>query len=115
MDKEWKCGGMDDSYANGIWDKHGEKGPYTVFDTNSEFQNEDMQGLLADAFGMPDYVHNPDVPDAAASPSHESTPYATKFYQMVEEAETELYPGCGRSKLAFLVRLVPDQSHVWLD
>lgn len=96
--------GMDDTYANGIWDKHGEKVP-TVFDTNSEFQNEDMQGLLADAFGMPDYVHNPDVPDVAASPSHESTPYATKFYQMVEEAETELYPGCGRSKLSFLVRL----------
>ena len=24
---------------------------------------------------------------------------------MVEEAETELYPGCGRSKLSFLVRL----------
>ncbi|KAK9951514.1 hypothetical protein M0R45_006952 [Rubus argutus] len=31
--------------------------------------------------------------------------YAAKFYQMVEESQTELYPGRGRSKLTFLVWL----------
>lgn len=96
--------GMDDTYANGIWDKHGEKMPNAI-DEILGVQHEDSQGLLADAFGMPNYDYEPDVIDEIVSPTHESTPYAAKFYQLVEEAQTELYPGCGRSKLAFIVRL----------
>lgn len=76
--------GMDDTYANGIWDKHVEKVP-NIIDEILEVQNEDMQGLLADAFGMPNYGNEP---DKTTSPTHGSTPYAAKFYQMVEKAQT---------------------------
>ncbi|XP_024171598.1 uncharacterized protein LOC112177547 [Rosa chinensis] len=97
--------GMDDIYANGIWDKHGETIPNVTDEIHHMFQNEDMSSLLADAFGMHDYMAELDVVDEQSSPPYGPTPYAAKFFKMVEEAQTELYPGCGKSKLLFLVRL----------
>lgn len=56
-----------------------------IIDEILEVQNKNMQGLLTNAFGMPNYGNEP---YETTSPTHESTPYAAKFYQMVEKAQT---------------------------
>ncbi|XP_019236804.1 PREDICTED: uncharacterized protein LOC109217034 [Nicotiana attenuata] len=72
-----------------------------VPDDNAE--EDDITGMIHDAYG---YAN---TPDANNLPHHNEEPnlQAQKFYKLLEDAETEIYPGCKNvSKLSFVVRLL---------
>ncbi|XP_052189866.1 uncharacterized protein LOC127799683 [Diospyros lotus] len=87
--------GFDTNYI--IWTVHGEL--YVPRHSREEFQDQecnigdDMVGMIHDAHGVP--INN-------AGSSEE----ATRFYELLEKAETELWPGCKNfTTLSFIVRL----------
>ncbi|XP_019264215.1 PREDICTED: uncharacterized protein LOC109241851 [Nicotiana attenuata] len=101
--------GFWDSYK--VWDLHGEVlvrvensdviNNDEVEDDNAE--EDDITGMIHDAYGYANTA------DANNLPHHNEEPnlQAQKFYQLLEDAETELYPGCKSvSKLSFVVRLL---------
>lgn len=95
--------GMWPNYVNAPWKEHGEKLP-AVDITPPLSPHGDMPDMLHDAFGMDDFIHEAAIDDEVLPPQG-SIPDVDKFFRLVKEAETELYPGCGRTKLSFLVRL----------
>ncbi|KAL6283546.1 hypothetical protein ACE6H2_014475 [Prunus campanulata] len=95
--------GMDPIYANKPWTAHGE----SLTRPATEIPNAtygDMPAMLHDAFGVHGFDNLPDTNDGLES-HQEPTHDAKNFYRLVEEGEIELYPGCGKSKLSFLVGL----------
>ncbi|XP_052172287.1 uncharacterized protein LOC127788215 [Diospyros lotus] len=87
--------GFDTNYI--IWTVHGEL--YVPRHSREEFQDQecnigdDMVGMIHDAHGVP--INNVG-----------SSEEATRFYELLEEAETELWPGCKNfTTLSFIVRL----------
>ncbi|KAK9922540.1 hypothetical protein M0R45_031002 [Rubus argutus] len=67
--------------------------------------DSDVQDMLHDAFGMYEDEDNtePTVPTEGPSLSHGPTPDVQRFYQLLKDADTELYPGAGKKKLDFLI------------
>ncbi|XP_052177584.1 uncharacterized protein LOC127791645 [Diospyros lotus] len=87
--------GFDTNYI--IWTVHGEL--YVPHHSREEFQDQecnigdDMVGMIHDAHGVP--INNVG-----------SSEEATRFYELLEKAETELWPGCKNfTTLSFIVRL----------
>ena len=77
--------------------------------TNESDMHDEMEEMLNDAFGM----SMPNEESERSSHVHEefeSIPNenANKFYNLLREAEHELYPGCKKfTKLSFIIRLFP--------
>ncbi|KAJ9561926.1 hypothetical protein OSB04_007086 [Centaurea solstitialis] len=68
---------------------------------------DDMQGLVRDAFCIPDENTFEDEIGVEDEISSEPNEEAKKFYKLLEDAEKELYPGCKKfSVLSFIVRLL---------
>ncbi|KAJ9553381.1 hypothetical protein OSB04_017426 [Centaurea solstitialis] len=68
---------------------------------------DDMQGLVRDAFCIPDENTFEDGIGVEDEISSEPNEEAKKFYKLLEDAEKELYPGCKKfSVLSFIVRLL---------
>ncbi|KAK9080111.1 hypothetical protein SSX86_001786 [Deinandra increscens subsp. villosa] len=67
---------------------------------------DDMQGLVHDAFhGFGENIHDNEPETVHESQSLPNT-NAKKFYKVLEDAKKELYPGCKKfSVLSFIVRL----------
>lgn len=103
---------MDPKYTNNPWIEHGEHLPIAVdpnFSEHSETQSDfnfpgpsapqvdsDVQDMLHDAFGMYEDENNtlePTLPTEGPSLSHGPTLDVQRFYQLVNDAETELYLG----------------------
>ncbi|KAL3834134.1 hypothetical protein ACJIZ3_008870 [Penstemon smallii] len=64
-----------------------------------------MEGLLHDAFGMPNDIHNIEetIDPTMAMPSEETK----RFCKLLDDSRKPLYPGCKKfSKLSFLVQLL---------
>ena len=68
-----------------------------------------MNGLIHDAFGMPNTINMPEeneIPHVDIGPE-EPNDEAKKFYNFLEDVEKELYPSCTKvTKLAFIIRLI---------
>ncbi|RVW76461.1 hypothetical protein CK203_056872 [Vitis vinifera] len=74
--------------------------------TNESDMHDEMQEMLNDAFGMP----MPNEESERSRHVHEEfekqNEDANKFYNLLREAEQELYPGCKKfTKLSFIIRL----------
>ncbi|KAL3838963.1 hypothetical protein ACJIZ3_023554 [Penstemon smallii] len=100
------CDGFMKGYTN--WIAHGE----TSHNNASYFHSprvpnapDDMEGLLHDAFGMPNDIHNIEetIDPTMAMPSEETK----RFCKLLDDSRKPLYPGCKKfSKLSFLVQLL---------
>nr|XP_043625605.1 uncharacterized protein LOC122597034 [Erigeron canadensis] len=75
-------------------------------DTPMEDAEDDMQGLVHDTFhGFGDNIQENEVESQNESQSMPKTD-AKKFYEVLEDAKKELYPGCKKfSMLSFIIRL----------
>lgn len=108
--------GIMSTYTN--WTEHGE--PEETNASSSE--GDDMRGMLHDAFGvgdirgtdndmrdeveMRDEVHQENIGTSEPCPEDPNED-AAKFYKLLKESETPLYPGSTKSsKLSFVVRLL---------
>ncbi|KAL6312664.1 hypothetical protein AAG906_018929 [Vitis piasezkii] len=74
--------------------------------TNESTMHDEMQEMLNDAFRMPmpneESERSPHVHEEFEKPNED----ANKFYNLLREAEQELYPGCKKfTKLSFIIRL----------
>lgn len=106
--------GMDEDYVNAPWTSHGEQLPRPNTEA-THVQNEDMTGMLHDAFGMHGFEYTAGTNDDTSPPSG-PTSAAESFFHAMEDAKVELYPGCGRTKLSFLVRLYQIKClHSWTN
>lgn len=68
----------------------------------------DVQDMLHDVFDIyKDEVDTlePTVPIEGLSLPHGPTPNVQRFYQLLKDADTELYQDAGKKKLDFLIRL----------
>ncbi|XP_024199808.1 uncharacterized protein LOC112203009 [Rosa chinensis] len=127
--------GMDPKYVNIPWTEHGEHLP-AVVDHNmagpSSYQpdfnlsgpsshqpDSDVQDMLHDAFGM--YEGEDDLLEPAETTEGPSlpngpTPDAQRFYQLLEKADAELYPGAGKKMFDFLIKLYQIKAlNSWSD
>lgn len=107
--KHMRVYGMDLVYQNGVWREHGE--PLQQPNNPTGFPNVPpfeinvpdcgMLDMLNDAFHEEHTSVNSDVePD----PPSEPTPEAANFFNLLKEADMDIYPGCTRmKKLDFLV------------
>ena len=93
------------------WVMHGEY-EFDESTNNDDFEDEpydDMNGLINDAFGMSNTTNmskENEIPHVHISPE-ELNDEAKKFYNFLEDAEKELYPGYTKfTKLAFIIRLI---------
>ncbi|CAN6688834.1 unnamed protein product [Malus baccata var. baccata] len=103
--------GMDRSYLQGLWVWHGETFGDPLPSSEAAQQlaavntpHSELGPLLEDIFfgpsvmgGMPTNNHSEQEAPIPA--------YARKFEAMVQDANTELYPGCGMKKMDFLIRV----------
>ena len=94
------------------WLMHGEYEFYEPTNTgnsgtNGSDMHDEMEEMLNDAFGM----SMPNEESERSPPVHEEfesilNENANKFYNLLREAEHELYPGCTKfTKLSFIIRL----------
>ena len=101
--------GFWDSYV--VWDLHGE--PLVIPESSlhgfSDREEEDdsegdnIADMIHDAYGVADRVETNEGSDNNEEPNAN----AKNFYELLEDGETELYPGCRKlSKLSFIVRLL---------
>jgi len=101
--------GFWDSYQ--VWDLHGEpfirdQSPHR--DCNDEVVEDDVEEdeimeIIHDAYGIADIENT----NSGLDNDEEPNSYAKKFYELLEDAEKELYPSCSKvSKLSFIVRLL---------
>lgn len=100
--------GFLDEYTT--WAFHGEFKSLTLSNNESRHCNTDMDidldALLHKAFGFHDVSHSDNEYDAADDSENQGHDQAEAFYKLVEDANTELYPGCKNfSKLSFIVQL----------
>lgn len=98
------------------WTKHGESGEVNT--SHEPNEGDDMRTMLHDGLGFQNVVgiNNDDMPTGMNSNESSSNDTrmedepneeAQKFYKLLKEADTPLYPGCTKSsKLSFLVRLL---------
>ncbi|XP_061999523.1 uncharacterized protein LOC133716896 [Rosa rugosa] len=105
--------GMWNRYVNMPWQSHGEQLPHSSTPdmagpsgTHHPMPDHDMPDMLEDAFG----IHSDNnMPESSTQPidDHDSgpTPDARKFYELLKDADTDLFPGARIKKLDFIVRL----------
>ncbi|XP_016507785.2 uncharacterized protein LOC107825437 [Nicotiana tabacum] len=94
-----------------VWDLHGEvsvrveTSSVVVSDDGAEddsIEEDNISEMIHDACGYTNVEDNNNSED-----NEEPNIHATKFYELLEDAETELYPGCEKvSKLSFVVKLL---------
>ncbi|OIT33983.1 hypothetical protein A4A49_65961, partial [Nicotiana attenuata] len=101
--------GFCDSYK--VWDLHGEvlvrveTSNTAVSDEagDESIEEDNITEMIHDACGHTNVEDN----DNNSEDNEEPNIHATKFYKLLEDAETELYPGCKKvSKLSFVVKLL---------
>ncbi|KAM3376105.1 hypothetical protein P3S68_014819 [Capsicum galapagoense] len=89
-----------------VWEYHGE-----VLDRvessnvagSEEVEDDDVIEMIHDACG---YTNMHDTTNSREG-NEDPNVHATKFYRLLEDAQTELYPGCTKvSKLSFVVKLL---------
>ncbi|XP_061999903.1 uncharacterized protein LOC133717210 [Rosa rugosa] len=135
VEQHLRVDGMDPKYVNIPWTEHGEHLPAAV-DHNmvgpSSYQpdfnlpgpsshqpDSDVQDMLHDAFGMyegEDDLQEPSEPTEGPSLPNGPTPDAQRFYQLLEKADTELYPGAGKKMFDFLIKLYQIKAlNSWSD
>ncbi|XP_016506130.1 uncharacterized protein LOC107823932 [Nicotiana tabacum] len=102
--------GFRDSYK--VWDLHGEvlvrveTSNTAVSDEaqDDSIEENNITQMIHDACG---YTNVEDNNSNNSVDNEEPNVHATKFYKLLEDAETELYPGCKKvSKLSFVVKLL---------
>ena len=101
-----------------FWIFHGEEKIPTIDiidDDSSEDTNDDgtddMAGLIADVIGEPNFVAFGSDERVAQEINEEPNDNAKRFYRLIRDAETKLYPGCENfSKLSFIVKLLHIKS-----
>ena len=113
-----------DMVINGIvqnydfWIFHGEEKFPTIDiidDDSSEDTNDDdtddMAGLIADVIGEPNFVAFGSNEGVAQDIDEEPNDNAKRFYRLLRDGETQLYPSCEKfSKLSFIVKLLHIKS-----
>ncbi|XP_019223545.1 PREDICTED: uncharacterized protein LOC109205294 [Nicotiana attenuata] len=101
--------GFCDSYK--VWDLHGEvlvrvETSNTAVSDEAEddsIEEDNITEMIHDACGHTNVEDN----NNNSEDNEEPNIHATKFYKLLEDAETELYPGCKNvSKLSFVVKLL---------
>ncbi|KAM2145776.1 hypothetical protein ACFX1R_049296 [Malus domestica] len=103
--------GMDRSYLKGTWVWHGEtfgdplpssQAAQQLVVVNTPYC--ELGPLLEDIFSGPNVMGGMLINNHSG---HEAPipAYARKFEAMVQDANTELYPGCGMKKMDFLIRV----------
>ncbi|XP_024190647.1 uncharacterized protein LOC112194661 [Rosa chinensis] len=86
---------------------------------SSHQPDSDVQDMLHDAFGM--YEGEDDLLEPAETTEGPSlpngpTPDAQRFYQHLEKADAELYPGAGKKMFDFLIKLYQIKAlNSWSD
>lgn len=76
----------------------------------------DIPATLHDAFGMHELSPGSNAEEEVAPPQDLSTNDAKRFYRLMEEGKTQLYPGCGKTKLDFILQLYNLQAlNCWTD
>jgi len=66
-------------------------------------EDDDITGMIHDACGYTNVENNKNSSEGNEEPNI----HATKFYKLLKDAQTELYPGCTKvSKLSFIVKLL---------
>ncbi|XP_061993969.1 uncharacterized protein LOC133711883 [Rosa rugosa] len=108
-----RCVGMWNDYVNMPWTAHGEQLPLIneldVAGSSAPqdiMPKDDMANMLQDAFGFHDDTTMPPS-SLGTGGGHDSrpTPDANKFYKLLDDVDTDLFPGARMKKLEFLVRL----------
>ena len=117
------CDGLDIGYFSNIWIYHGELDSTQARLNNEQpVQVDDMHGMLCNAFGVLDDSSsefdgadlsgggddNNGGNDENIDGGNRENPNddAETFYNLLKDAEQELYPGCKKfTKLSFIVRL----------
>ncbi|XP_075098879.1 uncharacterized protein LOC142175783 [Nicotiana tabacum] len=99
-----------DSYK--VWDLHGEVSvrveTSSAVDSDDEAEDDSIEEdniseMIRDASGYTNVEDNNNNSEDREEPNI----HATKFYELLEEAETKLYPDCKKvSKLSFVVKLL---------
>ncbi|XP_040369498.1 uncharacterized protein LOC112186204 [Rosa chinensis] len=109
-----KVDGMCPNYLHSRWKWHGE--PLQLSNMGEPpLGAADITAMLHDAFGMHGPSNDDNVQEEDAPPQN-LTPDAEKFYRLIEEGKTELYPGCGKSKLDFMLQLYQLKAiNCWTD
>ena len=93
------------------WVLHGEASSHaaqtikTNRDINESNYDIDMQGVVHDAFGLPNKEHEYGN-NNSESVGDEPNEKANEFYELIRDAEKELYPSCKSfMKLSFVIQL----------
>ena len=88
------------------WTSHGEDIHAQEDISDESTKGNDMHGLLQDAFRMPNLNDGDDNASPKENTPDEPNKEAQRFYKLLKDAESELYPGCTKFlKLSFIVRL----------
>lgn len=96
-----KVDGMNPDYEDMLWVDHGEELPDPVF-TDEPL---DMLDMLTDIFASNSPSGSPYVGEHGSSTNVRPLD-AERFYNLIEDANISLYPGCTKmSKLEFIVRM----------
>ncbi|CAL2277773.1 unnamed protein product [Prunus armeniaca] len=103
--------GMDPHYEDQVWVFHGEHLPDPDFMEEVEEQQlceptvNEIHNVLYDVFGSDSSANNPHV-DTEGQTTNVRAEYAEKLYDLLNDANTHLYPGSTKmKKLEFLVKL----------
>ncbi|XP_062028692.1 uncharacterized protein LOC133744613 [Rosa rugosa] len=135
VEQHLRVDGMDPKYVNIPWTEHGEHLPaavdhnmagpssyqpdFNLSGPSSHQPDSDVQDMLHDAFGMyegEDDLQEPSEPTEGPSLPNGPTPDAQRFYQLLEKADTELYPGAGKKMFDFLIKLYQIKAlNSWSD
>ncbi|XP_050374570.1 uncharacterized protein LOC126792127 [Argentina anserina] len=109
-----KVDGMWPDYVNSRWKWHGE--PLPMPNVGEPLLGDaDIGAMLRDAFGMHGPNNDDNVEEEDAPPPN-LNPDAENFYRLIEEGRSELYPGCGKSKLDFILQVYQHKTtNSWTD
>nr|CAD1823294.1 unnamed protein product [Ananas comosus var. bracteatus] len=109
------CDGFLEGYTS--WIYHGEDitSPSSTYNYDNLNTNDDMRGMLNEAFGMFDVVEE-EIATQEQDLNEDPNEEAKKFYKLVGDSEKELYPGCKKfSKLFFYCSFISHKVSKWMD
>lgn len=102
-------------YLNAPWTEHSEPFP-RVNMKEPPAPVGDIPAMLYDAFGMHELSPGSNVEEEIVPPQDLSTNDVERFYRLMEEGKTQLYPGCGKTKLDFILQLYNLKAlNCWTD
>lgn len=114
VENHLKYDGMAVHYLHAPWKWHGEPLPGANMG-QPPAPNGDIPAMLHDAFGMHGLSPGPND-DEEFAPPQGLPPDAERFYRLMKEGQTELYPGCGKTKLEFILQLYHLKAlNCWTD